>query len=194
MTASREKKSRLARRGVELIDAASPDKIQEKVRETVSDAATSAVLDAVRSFSGEQDERRPGPLDEVIAERKLSGAIAAMDALGEESFDRRLAAAAAAGATADRRRETLRRTLGDLRTTFPEESREFAVLIFSCMELIEAWNAPPEGGAAPSAAELTRKEALLTKVAALLEPRAGEALQSFVTHIVTTSRKARERG
>lgn len=84
MTASREKKSRLARRGVELIDAASPDKIQEKVRETVSDAATSAVLDAVRSFSGEQDERRPGPLDEVIAERKLSGAIAAMDALGEE--------------------------------------------------------------------------------------------------------------
>jgi len=117
-----------------------------------------------------------------------------MDDQGKASFDRRLASAAATRAGADRRREELRRTLGELRSNFPQESRELAVLVFSCMELIEAWNAYAHGGAAPSPAELARKEALLAKVAALLEPRAGEALQSFVTHIVTMSRNARRQG
>lgn len=194
MTASRDKKSRLARRGVELIDAASPDKIREKLQETVSDAATGVVLDAVQALTGEEHDPQPRALEAAIAERRLSGAMADLDDHGKESFDRRLAAAASASSEADRAREPVRRTIGELRRTFPEESREFAVLIFSCMELIEAWTEYAQGGAAPSQAEIARKEALLTKVAALLEPRAAEALQSFVTHIVATSRKAREQG
>ena len=117
-----------------------------------------------------------------------------IDEHGMDSFDRRLAAAAAAEAGEDRKVGQLRRMLGDLRSTFPEESSEFAVLIFSCMELIEAWSEHVRGGKAPSAAELARKEELLTRVCALLEPRAGEALHGFVTHIVTTSRKARQQG
>ena len=194
MSASSDKKSRLARRGVDLLDAAKPERIQRKVRETVSDAATGVVLDAVQTLAGDAPESPPDSLDAAIAQRRVSGAIAAIDEHGMDSFDRRLAAAAAAEAGEDRKVGQLRRMLGDLRSTFPEESSEFAVLIFSCMELIEAWSEHVRGGKAPSAAELARKEELLTRVCALLEPRAGEALHGFVTHIVTTSRKARQQG
>lgn len=162
------------------------------MRETVSEAATDAVLDAVQALSGDEQERRPGALEGIVAERRLSGAMAALDEHGKDSFDRRLAAASTpVAAPALPQRESNRVTIDDLRSSFPEESREFAVLIFACMELIDAVCAPSQGGETPSSADLARKEALLAKVAALLEPRAGEALQSFVAHIVATSRRAR---
>lgn len=181
MPKGQDRKSRLAKRGVELVDAAAPEAIKERLSETARNAATGAVLDVIECISGGPESVGPDSLAGARAERKVSSALSAMDSAGKESFDRRLAAAA-------------RSPRPDLRKSFPEESKELAVLVFSCVELIELLERHAAQGTRPPAADLERKEKLLTRVAALLAPHAGEALQSFVAHVVAESRGARGRG
>ena len=81
--------------------------------------------------------------------------------------------------------------LASLRRSFPEPARELALLIFKCVDLLD--ELASDGAPAPEAAELSRREALLGRIAALIAPKADGALLAFVDHVIALSRN-RPRG
>lgn len=184
-----DKRARLARRGVKMIDDASPERIKERIGESAREVAEDVVLGGVEllgSLSGDRHERRMQEREAaraVFTERQIDRALDAMDDQSAESFEKRLVAAAAAKAHKSAAKHA---TLASLRRSFPEESREFAVLVFACVDLLVDLS---EGTQEKD--DLARREQLLTRVASLLEPHAGEALKSFVGHVVGLSRAAR---
>jgi hypothetical protein len=184
-----EKKARLARRGVKLLDDASPDKLKDKLGESAKQAAEDVVLGGIEllgSLTGERHEHRMQEREAAraaFAERQVERALDAIDDQSAESFEKRLVAAARAKAD---RSASKHATLATLRKSFPEESREFAVLVFACADLLEDLAEETQ-----AKDELARREQLLVRVTSLLAPHAGEALKSFVSHIVALSRSAR---
>jgi hypothetical protein len=186
---SDENKARLARRGVKMLDEASPDKRKEKLGESVQEAAEDVVLGGVEllgSLTGDRHERRMQAREAASAaftERQVDRALDAMDDQSAESFERRLVAAAA---TKAQKSTSKHATLANLRRSFPEESREFAVLAFACADLLEDLAEETQ-----AKDELAGREQLLLRVTSLLAPHAGEALKSFVQHVVSLSRSAR---
>lgn len=195
MGAEDDEKARLARRGLALIDAVAPEEVKARVRERAKGAAKDAVLSGLEAIA-ELTGGSPGE----GASRGSAGAGAAMDgsaalqALEQghaESFDARLRAASAAAAQKQGQRAALRARLAEARKAFPEESKQFAVLIFSCVDLLDDLEDHAEGRQDLSPAELQRREQLLAKVGALMTPNAGAALASFVDHVVRTSRMVR---
>lgn len=185
-----DEKVRLARKGLGLIDAADPKKIRTNIKESAKEAASEAVLDGVRTvarWTGGNDTPS-GPREEI----DLNPAMESMQASSFESFDARLKAAQAD--PKQRERAALRRELRGVRRSFPEESKELAVLVFACVDLLGDLQASAAGTKPLAAEDLKRREQLLGRIATLLTPRAGEALTSFVDHVVELSRRTRASG
>jgi len=183
-----DEKVRLARKGLDLIDAADPKKIKSRIRESAKDAAAEVVLQGVELFqdlTGDDDER----VRTTRSEADIQGALGALDARSLESFDERLRAAEAD--TTQQDRSALRKELANVRRSFPEESKELAVLVFSCVDLLRDLQASAAGVKVLASEDLVRREALLARIATLLAPNAGEALTSFVDHVVQLSRRTR---
>lgn len=182
-------KADLARQGMRAAELVEPGKITEKVRDTVADAAGNAALRglaAVGRWTGGK-ERSPARA-RAVAAVDFDRVFAAFDADDAAHFEQRLRKAAAEKAEQEGGAERL--ALAELRRSFPEPSRELALLVFNCVDLLEDLSDDAEGQP-PSDAELARKEQLLTRIAELLAPRAGEALSSFVEHVVALSRRHR---
>ena len=189
-----KKKAKLARKGLKAAEMLSPGKLKQKVRDKVAGASKSVAMSGLRALGKvpPQSERSPARTRAVEAVDLARGLDGDADANFEDwdvddaaRFDAQLERAVAQHhATAPSR------DLASLRRSFPEASRELALLVFNCVDLLEDLSSDAEG-AAPTAAELERKEKLLLRVAQLLAPRAKEALSSFVDHVVGISRDAR---
>lgn len=186
-----DERAELARRGLALIERAeqaSPEALREKLTDAAKEAAHDAVLGGVRAISGLAGSaaRRPrvGPSAEAV-ERTL----ARMEAESTAEFDRQLREAAARAAVPEAgvdERES--KALELLRRSFPAESRELAVLLFACVDLLEDL---AEIDDPPTREALARKEHLIARIGALLAPRAEPALRSFVLHVVSLSQQHR---
>lgn len=186
-----EEKARLARQGLEAAELLEPGKIKERIEASVSETARKTALGglaAIGRLTG-ADERSPGRARAAEAV-DVNRALEQLDEQATESFEMRLRAAAARKAEQD---ETARMHLANLRRSFPEPARELALLVFNCVDLLEELSDDAEGQPPTPAAELERKEQILLRIAKLLAPRADEALESFVAHVVAVSRQYRGR-
>jgi len=181
-------KADLARQGLEAAELLEPGKIAEKVKGSVSDAAGDAVLRSVAAIGRLTGKDRSPARARAAAAVDLGDALASWDAADAAEFDQQLRVAAAQKARQDD--EAGRMDLAELRKSFPEPSRELALLVFNCVDLLEDLSDDAEGQPR-SAEELERKEKLLARFAELLAPNAGDALRSFVSHVVTISRRHR---
>jgi hypothetical protein len=192
-----DEKAELARRGLSLLEQAeqvSPEKLRERVSEAANEAAHAAVLGGVRKLAqltGAQPRRpRVGPSADAV-ERTL----ARMEAESTAEFDAALRDAATRvarpSATPDDDVEASEAAaLAQLRRSFPAESKELAILLFACVDVLEDL---AEIDDPPTHAELARKEHLIARIGALLAPRAETALRSFVLHVVALSQAHREK-
>lgn len=179
-----DEKAELARRGLAATELLEPGKIGAKVREAIADGASEAALKGIAALAGKP---RSPARQRAAAAVDLGSALAEWDQAEGAEFERRLFAAAAAK---EREDEAARLHLAELRRSFPPASRELALLVFNCVDLLEELSDDAEGAPAP-VSELERKEKVLLRLAELLAPRAGEALISFVGHVVETSRRHR---
>jgi len=181
---------RLAKRGLKAAELLEPGAIRERVKESVSDAAGEAALKgiaAVGRLTGRSPERSPAR-QRAAAEVDIGPDLDAFVRDDLARFEARVKQAAAKKARERPPAEDDRRLdLAELRRSFPPPSRELALLLFNCVDLLEELSADAEGRP-PTAAELERKEQLLVRIGELLAPRASEALASFVAHVVETSR------
>ena len=194
MATDDDDKARLARRGLDLIDSVDPDAIMARTRERASGAARGAVmrgLEAIAGITGGEPglgvRLAPSPAGQPA---DVSATLQSLDEHRGETFEARLRAATAAAAVRKEQRAELRAQLGEVRRSFPEASKQFAVLIFACVDLLDDLTEHAEGRCELSASEVERREQLLLRVGGLLAPRADEALASFVEHVVQVSRKA----
>jgi hypothetical protein len=186
-----DEKAEIARRGVALIERAeqaSPAALTERLGEAAKEAAHDAVLGGVRAITnlagGGSRRPRVGPSAEAV-ERTL----ARMEAESTAQFDAELREAASRAARHQVDIEASEaEALGQLRRSFPAASKELAVLLFACVDVLEDL---AEIDDPPTDAELARKEQLLARIGELLAPRAEPALRSFVSHVVTLSRTHR---
>lgn len=188
MAMADDDKVRLARKGLDLIDAANPKNIRKNLGESAREAASDAVLEGVRTvarWTGDEPAAT-GPREEA----DLSGAMASMQDSSFESFDARLRAAQADPKT--QARAALRKDLRDVRRSFPEPSKELAVLVFACVDLLADLQEANAGTKSLSPDDLKRREQLLGRITRLLATNAGDALTSFVDHVVDLSRRSRE--
>lgn len=200
-----DEKAALARQGMKAVELAKPGEISRRIKGRVTGAAGNVALRgmaAIGRLAGGSPPRSPGraaavesvdfnrtvqdwELDDAAAfEAKLREAAAQGPAT--EVYQDELAAALAEPVSADEGAAHLER----LRRSFPEASRQFALLIFNCVDLLEELADDVEGTPAPGP-ELERKERLLLRIAQLIEPQAGAALKSFVEHVVEQSRRSR---
>lgn len=180
----------LARQGLNLVErvekvsaAAAVEKVKDAAAETAKDAVLGGMAFINEITGGREDPKfRPSAA-------AVDAAHARLDAASVAEYDERLRRAASrymrakeAGQVHDPAAELAR-----LRRSFPAEAKELATLLFACADLLEdlAEEVPP------SAAELAKKEALLGRIAELLEPRAQVALASFVGHVTALSRARR---
>jgi len=188
-----DEKAEIARQGLDVLERVedvSPEVVRRRITDAAKNAAEDAVLGGVRAIAemtGTGPKRpRIGPSPEAV-ERTL----ARMEAESTAAFDDELRKAAArvheresdieAGEAA---------ALAALRRSFPAESKELAILLFSCVDLLEDL---AEIDDPPTSEELARKEYLIARIGALLAPRAETALRSFVLHVVALSQQRRER-
>lgn len=194
-----DERARIARQGLDVLERADPGAVVARVDQAARKAAGDAVLGGIAAISrltGAAPRRpRTGPSDETV-ERTL----AAMEARSVAAFDERLAEAvqragdapappAEATAAAEPFLDTAElRELARLRRSFPPEARELAILVFACSDLLEDL---AERDQPPTAEELAKKEILIARIGALLAPRAGAALTSFVEHVTELSRRHR---
>ena len=194
MATDDEERARLARRGLDLVDAADPDAIAERLRGGVSGAAQSAVLrglETIAEITGghtgtgvtiSHASSTPG-ID-------VSAALHTLDDQRGATFEARLHAARVAAEARKQQRAELRAQLDQVRRSFPDASKQFAALVFACVDLLDDLTDHAEGRGELSAAEVERREQLLLKVSELLAPKAAEAMTSFVEHVVQVSRAA----
>lgn len=180
-------KADLARSGLKAVELLEPGKIADKVTGSVKEAAEGAVLRGVAAVGRLTGKERSPARERAVAAVDIGSALADWDRADAAEFEQRVRVAAAKKARED---EAARLHLAELRRSFPPASRELALLIFNCVDLLEDLSDDAEGEP-PSAAELERKEKLLLRVAELLAPRADEALRSFVEHVVSISRAHR---
>jgi hypothetical protein len=186
-----DEKAEIARRGLALIERAeqtSPTAVTERIAGAAKEAAHDAVLGGVRAISnlagGSARRPRVGPSADAV-ERTL----ARMEAESTAQFDAELREAAARATHHDVDVDASEaRALAMLRRSFPAESKELAVLLFACVDVLEDL---AEIDDPPTDAELARKEQLLSRIGELLAPRAEPALRSFVSHVVSLSRAHR---
>lgn len=190
-------KADLARQGVRAAELLEPGKIRERVTDAVTDAAEDAALRGLAAVGRLTGKDRSPARSRAVAAVDLNDALAEWDVADVADFERRVHRAAARKAReaqevieARPAEERRRLDLAEIRRSFPEPSRELALLVFNCVDLLEDLSADAEGQP-PSAEQLERKEQLLTRLAELLAPDAGEALRSFVAHVVSLSRQAR---
>lgn len=181
-------RAEIARQGLDLIEGADPEALREQLSDAAKRAAKDAVLgglDAVNRLAGKKRApTRTGPSAEAV-ERTL----AAMEARSVAAFDERLAEAAARARQSEREEAEERASdLASLKRSFPAASRELAILVFACVDLLEDL---ADDERPPSSEELARKEALIARIGALLAPRAEVALTSFVSHVTELSRRHR---
>jgi hypothetical protein len=192
--AADDDKADLARQGLSLVERAenvSPDALAQKVKDAAATAAGNAVLGgmaALNELTGGKKPARTAPSPEAV-----DRAHAKLDAAIDGEYDERLARAAsrfvraraAAEAIVSREAETVAGRRARLRRSFPAESKELATLVFSCVDLFEE----VARGEPPPPAELAKAEALLGRIAKLLRPHAGDALESFVHHTVSLAKR-----
>ena len=186
MAMADDDKARLARKGLDLIDAANPKNVRKSLQNSAQEAASEAVLEGVRTVARWTGDKPPtaAPREEV----DLSNAMASMQDSSFESFDARLRAAQADPHM--QARATLQKELRNVRRSFPEPSKELAVLVFACVDLLT--DLQDADGNALSTDDLKRRELLLGRITKLLAPNAGEALTSFVDHVIELSQRSRE--
>jgi len=184
-----DEKADLARQGMKAADLVEPGKIAEKVKGSVANAAGNAALRGLAAIGRLRGPERSPARARAVTAVDFDRALAAFDADDAASFEQRVRQAAAR--KAEQQDEARRMDLAELRRSFPEPSRELALLVFNCIDLLEDLSDDAEGNP-PSPVELERKEKLLTRIAELLAPRAGEALLSFVEHVVEISRSSRK--
>jgi hypothetical protein len=184
-----DERAEIARRGLSLIERAeqaSPEALREKLTDAAKSAAHDAALGGVRAISGlvggSPKRARIGPSAEAVEQT-----LARMEAESTAQFDRDLREAAARAAPSIDEREA--DALAVLRRSFPAESRELAVLLFACVDLLED---VAEIDDPPTREALARKEQLIARIGALLAPRAEPALRSFVEHVVSLSGQRRQ--
>ncbi|MBW2527414.1 MAG: hypothetical protein JRI23_24745 [Deltaproteobacteria bacterium] len=183
-------KAALAKQGMRAAELVEPGKIGEKVKDSVADAAGNAALRGLAAIGRLTGKDRSPPRARAAAAVDLNRALDAFDADDAADFEQRVRKAAALKAQEED--ESRKMDLDVLRRSFPDASRELALLIFNCADLLEDLSTDAEGQP-PSDAELVRKEKLLERVAELLAPRSGEALLSFVHHVVRLSQRYRRR-
>lgn len=200
-----DEKAALARQGMKAVDLAKPGEISRRVKGRVKGAAGNVALRGIAALgrlAGGSAPRSPGraaaveavdfnrtvqgwELDDAAAfEAKLREAAAEKPAA--PVYQDEIAAALAEPDSADDGAAHLEH----LRRSFPEASRQFALLIFNCVDLLEELADDVEGTPAPGP-DLERKERLMLRIAKLIEPQAGVALTSFVEHVVEQSRQSR---
>ncbi len=168
-------------------DLIEPGKIAKSVKESVAGGASSLALHGIAAVGRLRGGKRSPARARAAAAVDIN--FRDFDAAEAADFERRVRKAAARKAEADD--DERRMDLAVLRRSFPEESRELALLIFNCVDLLEELSQDAEGQP-PSAEELKAKEQLLRRIAELLAPRAGDALTSFVDHVAKISRVYRE--
>lgn len=179
----------LARQGLNLlerVEKVSPAAAVEKVKDAAAETAKDAVLGGM-AFINEITGGREDPKFRPSA-AAVDAAHARLDAASVAEYDERLRRAASRYMRAKEAGQVHPAAeLARLRRSFPAEAKELATLLFACADLLEdlAEEVPP------SAAELAKKEALLGRIAELLEPRAQVALASFVGHVTALSRARR---
>lgn len=194
-------KAKLARQGLRAAELMEPGKIAEKVKGSVGDAVGGAALKGIAvvgRLTGKGKPERDAATERELANVDLSATFDDWDEADLDDFDARLrrsrtkrAASAPAAAPLHATSSAVPRpTLSELRRSFPARSRKLALLLFGCVDLLEQ----VAEGASDDAAERAKREALLTQIATLLQPSAGEALTSFVSHVVELSREQREPG
>ena len=189
-------KADLARRGLGAAELLEPGKAREKVRDAVSEAVGDAALKGVAAIGRLTGKERSPARSRAVQAVDLGDALSEWDAADAADFEKRVHAAAerkaheAATSSFEDDDQAAAMRLAELRRTFPEASRELALLVFNCVDLLEDLSADAEGEP-PSAEQLERKEQLLTRLAAMLAPDAGDALESFVAHVVELSRRHR---
>lgn len=182
-----DKKAELARQGLQAAELLEPGAIGAKVKGSVKDAAGEVALAGVAAIGRLTGNRRSPARGRAVDATSLGDALQEWDDADAAEFHQRLQAAAAQKARED---EAARMNLDVLRRSFPEDSRELALLIFNCVDLLEELSDDAEGEAPPPS-ELEKKERLLRRFAELLAPNAGAALESFVEHVVAISRSSR---
>ncbi len=183
----RQKKAELARQGVRAADLIEPGKIASSVKESMADGASSLALRGIAAVGRLRGGERSPARSRAVAAVDID--FRDFDVAEAADFEARVRKAAARKAEADDAER--RMDLAVLRRSFPEESRELALLIFNCVDLLEELSEDAEGHP-PSAEELKNKELLLRRIAELLAPRASDALTSFVDHVTKISRVYRE--
>lgn len=186
-------KRRLAQRGIALVDAADPDAIRARLRGKATDAAHDAVLRGLETISritGHDVDAATAAAPAAASQQDMSEALQSLTDHQAAAFDARLRAATTAAASKQQQRADLVRDLADARQSFPDGSKQFAALIFACLQLLDDLDDHAAGRADLAAADVRRREELLLRVSALLSSRAGDALQGFVDHVVSTSRRA----
>ena len=190
-------KAALARQGLKAMELLQPGKVAEKVKGSVADAASEAALRGIAAVGRLTGKERSPARARAVAAVDLGAALDSWDADEREDFDARVREAVARKAAdpdehgaPNEPGEAARMHLAELRRSFPEGSRELALLVFNCVDLLEDLSDDAEG-APPWTAELERKEKLLLRLAELMAPGAGAALQSFVEHVVAISRRHR---
>ena len=182
-----DEKADLARKGLKATELLEPGKIGAKVREAVAERASDAALRGIATLGALGGKARSPARQRAAQAVDIGEALADWDAEEGADFDRRLRSAAIERARAA---EAAEQHLAELRRSFPAESRELALLVFNCVDLLEDLSDDAEGEPAP-APDLERKEKVLLRLAELLEPNAGRALLGFVRHVVALSRTHR---
>lgn len=189
-----QEKARLARQGLEAAELLEPGAVKERIKTRVSDAASDAALEglaAIGRFAGGRERDRSPARARAASAVDVNRALEAMDAEEMRGFEERLRDATRRKAEEDAKAHGRAMDLDVMRRSFPEPARELALLIFNCVDLMEDVSRDAEGRP-PTHAELIRKEQLLAKIAVLLKPNAGEALESFVEHVVRLSQVYRD--
>ena len=184
-------KARLARQGLKAADWLETGSVSESIKGSVKEATGNAALKVMAAFGrmrGDDPPPRSSAREEAARSVDLDRMIDGFDAQETADFERRLQDAVSRQPSHDEKLAALR--LSALRQSFPDASKNLALLIFNCVDLIEALSADAEGNL-PSAEERARKEELLRRVAQLVARDAEGALLSFVDHVVALSRASR---
>jgi hypothetical protein len=118
---------------------------------------------------------------------EVAAQFAAIEAADTAEFEKKLAQAQNKPEEPKGRASNQPPSMAALRASFPEESTQFARLIFQCMELLDDVAHTSETADVQNP-ETRRREDLLLRVASLLRQDAGGALERFVNHVVFLSR------